>query len=130
MVTHVKRFFLAVVCLAVAGGLLIITKTTPSSAGPLGVLALFACIYVVSIGLTYGLLHGIVIIMRLSAKSIGRRFLLAHIPPLKLYYLSSVIGLAPVILLGMQSVGGIGLMDGVLLLLFEIIASFYVVKRF
>ncbi len=49
---------------------------------------------------------------------------------IKLYYFSSVLALAPVILLGVQSIGGIKLFDACLVAIFEVIACLYVYKRF
>ena len=48
----------------------------------------------------------------------------------KSYYYSTVVALVPVIYVGMQSVGGAGLFEIVLLSLFEVLACFYVYKRY
>lgn len=46
-----------------------------------------------------------------------------------IYYLCSVIALAPVMLLAMQSVGRLNWYEVVLVLVFEIIAVFYLTRR-
>ena len=53
-----------------------------------------------------------------------------YVALIKLYYFSSVLALAPVILLGIQSIGGIKLFDICLVVIFEVIACLYVYKRF
>ena len=55
---------------------------------------------------------------------------LASVTPLKLYYYASIIGLIPVILLGMQSIGGVTAWDILLLTLFLGLGCFYIHKRF
>ena len=55
---------------------------------------------------------------------------LASVTPLKLYYYASIIGLIPVILLGMQSIGGVTAWDILLLALFLGLGCFYIHKRF
>lgn len=102
--------------------------TAPSTAGPLGVLLVFIFLYVLVLGILTFLLFG--------ASRLTIRFLKAISPkphrPLTLirsYYFSSVLSLAPVILLGMQSVGGASAYDIVLVLLFVTVACFYISKR-
>ena len=55
---------------------------------------------------------------------------LASVTLLKLYYYASIIGLIPVILLGMQSIGGVTAWDVLLLMLFLGLGCFYIHKRF
>lgn len=55
---------------------------------------------------------------------------LLEISKLKLYYYASVVSLAPVIMLGMVSMGGVGVLEVGLVLIFETIALFYIHKRF
>lgn len=116
------------VSLVVVVGLLHLT--TPSAVGPLGVLALFICVYMVCVVATYFFLVMITALMRRLAGVGALKTTLAVLPRLKLYYYASVLGLVPVILLGMQSVGGVRLVDMALVLLFEGLALFYVQKRF
>ena len=108
----------------------LVNLTTPSMVGPLGVLAFFVCIYIAIVCGLYLLLFtgmkGFQKIARLGRHKTGPN----QISVWKLYYYASVLGLAPVILLGMQSVGEVKILDGGLLILFEVLACFYIAKRF
>ena len=112
----------------VALGLL--NLTTPDEVGPLGVLAFFVCIYIAIVCGLYllllGIYRGLCRIMRSSARKAWSE----QESKMKLYYYASVLALAPVILLGMQSVGEVKALDVGLLILFELLACFYIAKRF
>ncbi len=104
--------------------------TTPDMVGPLGVLAFFVCTYIAIVcGLYLLLLTGVK-----SAQTIVRsgklHARLEQVSIWKLYYYASVLALAPVILLGMQSVGEVKMLAVGLLILFESLACFYIAKRF
>ena len=45
------------------------------------------------------------------------------------YYYATVIALAPVMLVGLQSVGGVGVYGLILVVLFELIGCLYITKR-
>lgn len=109
--------------------ILLIKITAPSTVGPLGVLAVFLCIYVISVSfLTLAMWQGGHVIKKLSKPFTVRR----PFRPLGLrqaYYFSSVIGLAPVMLIGMQSVGKVGIYEFLLVVLFTLTGCMYVAKR-
>ena len=119
---------IGVVMASVSLGLM--NLTTPDTVGPLGVLAFFVCLYIAIVCLLYiillALLRGLGKIIR-SAKY---GMVIEQITGWKLYYYASVLALAPVILLGMQSVGEVGVLEIGLLILFETLACFYITKRF
>lgn len=63
---------------------------------------------------------------------LSRSFTKRTLPSLTIrrsYYFSSVLALAPVMFIGMQSVGEVGIYEVVLVLLFVGIACVYVAKR-
>lgn len=104
--------------------------TNPGSVGPLGVLVFFVALYVMlvcALFLALTAIHSLVLKFAPPGKT---RQLVEPTSTLKRYYYSSVIALAPIILIGMQSVGGVRLFDVVLVLLFEIFAIFYTHRRF
>lgn len=110
--------------------LLIMQLTTPDVVGPLGVLAFFILIY---ISFTSGIYLGLITVVNLLAKVLppGRWKLMTEgLRPMKAYYYSSTLALAPVILIGMQSVGEVRPLDIILLIIFEIVACFYISRRF
>jgi len=109
--------------------LILLHSTTPATIGPLGILIVFILMYLSVLGaltfLLYGMNHFVV---RTTASLHLRRpmqpWSLGHA-----YYYSTVLALVPVMFIGMQSVGDVGLYDVVLLLLFVVIACIYITKR-
>lgn len=119
---------IAAVALVIA--FLMLQLTTPQMVGPLGVLAFFILIYIASTGFLF---IGLSIVNELLKRYLpkGRLLLSAEATrQIKIYYYASILGLAPVILIGMRSVGDIGLAEVLLLIAFEVIGCFYISKRF
>ena len=108
---------------------LMLITTTPASAGPFGLLLIFISAYCSSLGLITYFLYGISrIIVYASAGFTLRRPIL----PMSLrraYYYSTVLAAAPVMLVGLQSVGAIGIYEFLLVVLFEVIGCVYITKR-
>jgi hypothetical protein len=120
-----------VISTATAGGILILLllTTSPSTAGPMGLLAVFFLLYVVMIGAMTELLW----VGSKFVRSIGRRFTSKR-PPSALslsraYYLSTVLALGPVMILAMKSIGSLGLYEIALIGLFLAVGTLYVSKR-
>lgn len=115
----------------VAVVVLIITLqlTTPSTIGPLGLLFVFVLIYVAILSMLTFLLHsGSKVMIRVSQALAVRR----PLRPLTLqraYYYGSVVSLAPVMLIGMQSVGVVGIYEILLIGAFTILTCVYIAKR-
>jgi len=108
---------------------ILLRTTNPAMIGPLGILVVFILMYVSVLGTLTFLLFG-------ASKLIGKVSSLLHLKrSVKMltlgrsYYFSSVIALAPVMFVGMQSVGDIGIYDILLVLLFVVIACIYISKR-
>lgn len=104
-----------------------LNATNPTAIGPAGILAVFVCIYIfflcvfyLSLALLYRLRSGL-----LSARSIEER-----VSDTKLYYFATVLALAPVIYLGMRSIGSISILEIALLFLFEALACFFIYRRY
>ncbi|HMH70539.1 MAG TPA: hypothetical protein VK502_04010, partial [Candidatus Saccharimonadales bacterium] len=102
---------LAVIGLSVAVLLFVVLlqTTAPATAGPLGILVVFILMYVLVLGaLTFLLFGGSRVVSKFSSPLLAKK----PLHPLTLrrsYYFSSVIALAPVMFLGMQSVGEVGI---------------------
>lgn len=109
--------------------LVLLQLTTPATIGPLGLLLVFVMIYVLVLGVLTFFVFGLSRVgMRLSGLlSLSRP--LRPLPLKRAYYYSTVLALAPVMLLGMQSVGTIGVYEVILVVLFTIIACMYIAKR-
>lgn len=123
------RYVAIVAVLAVIADVVIVHAVTPMSVGPLGILAFFVCLYVATASCCY--------LVMVAARRVAMRVVrhnmyrgLASVTLLKLYYYASIIGLIPVILLGMQSIGGVTAWDVLLLMLFLGLGCFYIHKRF
>ena len=109
--------------------LLVLNATTPSTAGAFGILAVFLLGYITTVVLmTFSLwlvVHGWVrlgtsmhMIRSKSALSLRAA-----------YYYASVVALAPVILVSLQSVGAVGLYEIGLVAFFVALGCVYVAKR-
>ncbi len=115
--------------LSFIGLMLIFSSYSPSNIGPLGILVVFLCIYILLSSLvTLGVWTISWLISKLSSVVVSRRPAKV-ISVRKAYYLSSVVALAGVMLVGMKSVDGVDLTSGLLLLIFIAAGCFYVAKR-
>ena len=109
--------------------LFFVTTTTPSHAGPLGILVVFLCLYVMLFSLLTFLIWGVQrVIVKLASPFTVRRPM-QPITMSRAYYFSSVLSLGPVMIIGMQSVGGIGVYEAGLVVLFILIGCIYIAKR-
>ena len=116
------------ISLIIAG--LMLTMTRPGEVGPFGVLAFFVLLYLSAGSIIYMLLTGIIYVLMRVLPPGSLRLWLENVPNTKVCYYAAVWALAPVVLLGMAAVGSIGGLDIVLVVLFEILACFYISRRF
>ncbi|MFZ1257968.1 MAG: hypothetical protein WAQ25_00680 [Candidatus Saccharimonas sp.] len=101
-------------------------STSPSTIHPLGILFVFILLYVLALGvLTFFVYITLKFVNRLSRKPVRRNASIQFA-----YYMASVLALAPVMYIAIRSIGRAGWYDLVLIAIFEIIACFYVVKRY
>ena len=106
-----------------------VTFTSPADAGPFGLLTIFITAYLTFVGMISFFLYGvnrlmIMVFAKGTVKKTVRSFTFK-----RAYYYSTVLALAPVLLVGLQSVGSISFYEVGLVILFEIIACVYVGKR-
>ena len=95
--------------------------TSPSTVHPVVILFIFVLIYVLALGsLTF---------LLLAAQHLLRRKKTSTFTTTQAYYLASVLALMPVMMLGVQSIGRADIYSSILIILFELVACFYVVKR-
>lgn len=101
----------------------------PSNAGPFGVLAIFILIYISCMGISTLLIYAFSrLTAHLSVIIMARRPIEA-ISFRRSYYFSTVLSAVPVILIGLQSVGRIGIYEYLLVLIYVIIGCTYVHKQ-
>lgn len=121
---------LSIVGLASAGLLLILlTTTTPDTTGAFGILAVFLLTYIV---IATGLSFVIWVLAKLVNK-LGRELHILRksysVTLRKSYYYASVLALGPVIVISLQSVGGVGIYELGLVAFFLLLGCLYVSKR-
>jgi hypothetical protein len=109
--------------------IVLLHTTAPTTIGPLGILMVFILMYLSALGmLTFLIYEG----RRLLSKMLSYRVIKRTISQWSIgrsYYYASIIALAPVMFVGMQSVGEVGAYDVLLLMLFLAIACVYITKR-
>ena len=106
-----------------------VTFTSPADAGPFGLLTIFITAYLTFVGMISFFLYGVNRLMiMVFAKGTVRKTVRSFTFK-RAYYYSTVLALAPVLLVGLQSVGSISFYEVGLVILFEIIACVYVGKR-
>lgn len=109
--------------------LILLETTSPSSAGPFGILVLFVVMYTSVLGvLTYFFMVGSRIAGRI-ARTMKTRVPIQPLSLLHAYYYSSVLSLAPIMLIGMKSVGDLGVTEVFLVVIFMLSACVYIKKR-
>lgn len=104
------------------GLVVLLNRTNPLDVGPAGILLVFGLAYVF---ISCALYLALTLVMMLLAYFIA----IQTVSKRKLYYLSSIIALAPVFLLALNSIGQLEVKDFVLVLALVCFACFYVVKR-
>ncbi len=121
---------LSIIGLVATGLLLIlITTTPPADAGAMGILVVFLLSYVVLVcGLTF-IVWSLAKIVNRIGKRIGVLRSTYIVDLKKSYYYSSVLALGPIIVVSLQSVGGVGIYEVCLVLLFVFLGCLYVSRR-
>lgn len=108
---------------------IVLQTTNPSTAGPLGLLAVFLLLYVIFLGcMTEFIWVGSKLMAWLGRRVRTRRPI--HAMPLtRAYYYSTVLALGPVMVLALQSIGSLGAYEWVLIAAFLAIGTLYVSRR-
>lgn len=130
MITEMLPRIIATITLASLCVLsLMLTFTSPATAGPFGLLVIFLTAYLTFVGLISFFLFGInrLIVMVSAGMTVSKP--LAQMQFKRAYYYSTVLAAAPVMLIGLQSVRSIGFYEIILVILFEVVACVYVSKR-
>ena len=109
-------------------GIMLVT-TTPASAGPFGLLLIFISAYLTCLGLVSFFLYGASRLIVYTTSGFALRRPAQPMPFRRAYYYSTVLAAAPVMLIGLQSVGTIGIYEFALVIIFEVIGCVYITKR-
>lgn len=108
---------------------LMLTLTSPATAGPFGLLVIFVSAYLTFLGVISFFLFGINRLAVMVSANMSLRRPLAKTEFKRAYYFSTVLAAAPVLLIGLQSVRSIGIYEMLLVGIFEVIACLYIAKR-
>lgn len=104
----------------------LLQSTTPATIHPVGILSVFILFYLLALGVLTFFMSGL---GRLFARLQRGGHPVRAMSFQQSYYYASVIALAPVLLVGMHSIGRGTVWDVILVVAFEIIACFYITKR-
>ena len=104
----------------------LLQSTSPSTIHPLGILVIFVLIYTLALGVLTFFVFGASRAVGLFTKRV-RKVRVMSIQ--RAYYFASVLALAPVMYMGIRSIGRTGVYELALIVVFEIIACFYIAKR-
>ena len=122
----------ALVSIGIVSGVIlavILNTTTPVSAGAFGILAVFVLTYLCLVSvMTFGV-HGVSRITAYASHAFAPRRPAEVISLQRAYYYSTIVALAPVIIISMQSVGGVGPYELLLIAILIILGCVYVTKR-
>lgn len=124
-----KRIIIAIALVSLAALSILLNFTDPSTADPVVILGVFISGYLFLVSLlTFVIVFSSKIVNRLSFAVIAKR----PAPVLSLkksYYYSTVLAVAPLILISLQSIGAIGIYEVILALLFIGLGLVYVAKK-
>ena len=114
--------------ISIAVLLALLTNTSPSTISPVGILVVYLTLYTSLLGVaTYFLYFGSRLMSMISGLFIEKAS--PKVSSRKAYLYGSVLAIAPVILIAIQSVSSLGITDIALVLLFELMACFYIWRR-
>lgn len=115
--------------IAVALLAVVLQMTTPATIGPLGLLFVFIMLYMAALSALTFFIFAASWASAKVANSLTVRRPLHALSLQRSYYYGSVVALAPVMLLGMQSVGAVSIYETILVLLFAVLGCIYIAKR-
>lgn len=123
------RILIATFAISLMLVIIILNVTTPIEAGPFGVLALFVFLYLMSLSLvTFFLFSGSYLYAR-ALRSLKVRRPRQSLSFRQSYNYSTILALVPVIFIALSSVGGVGVYEVALVIIFVIFGCIYISKR-
>lgn len=100
----------------------VMNTTNPLTVGPLGILLLMSLIYVtIVLVLNAALTAAIVVADKFTTVSVQFKK--------RLRYMTTILGLGPVLLIALNSIGQASLIDTLLVLVFTTLGCFYIARR-
>jgi hypothetical protein len=108
---------------------IMLSSTTPATAGAFGLLVIFISAYLACLGLISFFLYGVSRVLVYASAGFTLKKPLRVMPFRRAYYFSTVLAAAPVLLIGLQSVNSVGVYEVLLVMLFVVIGCVYVSRR-
>lgn len=125
----IKRIVIITTLISLCLLIYLLNATTPTEAGPFGILAIFMFAYLSLLGVMTFFLYGLSrVISHLSFVFMTKRPIEAFSMKSSYYY-STIIAFAPILLIALQSVGSNNIYGFFLVVLFVIIGCLYISKR-
>jgi len=107
----------------------LLNVTTPIIAGPFGILAIFVFAYLASLGVVTFFIYWVGRLLAHLSKAFALSRPFTGLNFKQSYYYSTIIAAAPIMLVGLQSVGSVGFYEIGLVILFVGIGCLYITKR-
>jgi len=123
------RFLVFILVISGISLFTVLAVMTPGEAGAIGILGVFLLAYLFILSLLTFFMFGVSRVVVRFSKTVTVKKPLQPLTLKLAYYYASVVGLAPVILISMQSVGSLGAYEFGLVMLLVVIGCVYVSKR-
>ena len=123
------RLLIAAATVSAVAMVIILNMTTPASAGAFGILAIFVFAYLIVLTVVTFLLVSLSKLAAVVLGAAGHKPQPEQLSLQKAYYYATIIALAPVIIISMESIGGAGPYELSLIGIFVTIGCLYVSKR-
>jgi hypothetical protein len=102
--------------------ILVLNTTNPLQSGPLVILAVFVLIYVLIVTALSAVFHLVATILRMIRPA-------SHFSMRRGYYVVSIIALAPVLFVALNTLGQLDVLEIILIILLVGLGCFYVIRR-
>jgi heme/copper-type cytochrome/quinol oxidase subunit 2 len=102
--------------------LVMMNISSPLYIGPVGILVVFVLLYIFIVSAFFAIMVTVCWLLSRAKKEVSFSYR-------RQYYLSSIMGLAPIFLLALHSIGSVGISEVLLVLLLVSLASFYLLRR-
>jgi hypothetical protein len=125
----IKTLITIVTLLSICVLAVLLNITTPLSAGPFGILVIFIFSYILLVGVFAYILRIISLVVSRISTTFAPRKPIEGLSFRRSYYFSTVVASGPIMLIGLLSVGSVGIYEIILIIIFIVIGCLYVSKR-
>lgn len=129
IIRMLERTILVITVASLCLLILLLNLTTPTGIGPFGILAVFALAYLSLLGVMTFLIFSVSHMVAHLSSAFTVKKPIRSLSFKESYYYSTVVAAAPIMIVGLQSVGSIGPYESLLIILFVVIGCVYISKR-